>query len=467
MELPTARNVILVITDQQHFRTLGCTGAAVARTPNIDRLAEGGINFRNHFVANPVCSPSRATIMTGQHLTQHGLWMNGCRLPHDADTIPKAAARHGLQTAHFGKLHLEPIIVRTAKPHAYGFEVCEVAEGDQHLMHDAYFAWFRKKNPDLFVEYSNQLFAGGHVDAYTSLIPEEMSHTHWVTGRSIDWLEHRREASRPFFLSIGYFDPHHAFNPCEPYASAFADAEVPDPVFEEGAIDGKPQPYGDFFRGMQKITRDLPRMRKTIRAYHAMMAHIDANVGRLLAALARQGLSSNTAVIFTSDHGEFLGNHGLLWKGPFLLDDLLHVPMIVSLPGCPAKGLCIDDLTSAVDIKSTVLALAGAEVDGRPLVDRALKPLPHGSRSYIRADWEHPDQDKPNRSLRCVRTRAAKLIKYPDETSGELYDLENDPFEFRNLYDEPPYAALRDELETIVNGFSPGYRPSVPHEGGW
>ncbi len=471
--MPQRPNIVFVMTDQQRFRTLGCCGVPEARTPNLDRLAAGGVLFRNHIVTNPVCSPSRASIFTGQYITEHGLWANGCTLPPEHRTIPRALGEAGYQTAHFGKLHLIPIVNRTERHPPYGFEVCEVAEGDQQLISDDYFNWLRKTDPALFVDYVNEMYTQGHAKGYTSRMPEQKHLSTWVTGRAIDWLKNRREKGgadgRPFFLSVGYFDPHHAFNPCEPYASLYDDIDVAPPVWREGAVDTKPVYYRKFVEGL-KVAREAAKITRIIKCYHAMVAHIDKCVGDLLAALEQQGIADSTVVIFTSDHGELLGNHGLLWKGPYLLDDLLRVPLVVSIPGRPRKGVETDELTSGVDIMATILSLAGAAdgpvESGVPFLDAELGLFPHGPREYALCEWEHW-RNPGNGSLRCIRTKTHKLVHYNNDDCGELYDLAADPDEFVNHYDDPAYADVKTELCGKLTHHYLSRRPRVPYEGGW
>jgi arylsulfatase len=463
-------NILFVMTDQQHFRTLGCTGASDARTPNIDALARGGTLFRNHFVANPVCSPSRGAIMTGRYPTQNGLWCNGCRLSETHDTIPKAMARRGYQTAHFGKLHLVPIVNRTAPHPSYGFETCEVAEGDQQLIDDAYFRWLRTEHPDAFVALLKEMYAKGHASAYTSELPESLHLSTWVTRRSTDWLRNRRNHSRPFFLSVGFFDPHHAWNPVEPYASGFADAEVLPPVYREGSIDLKPLHYRAHFDQCSPITRDPDRITAIRRANAAMCAHIDHCVGELIAALQELGLANDTWVVFTSDHGELLGNHGLLWKGPYLLDDLLRVPLVVGIPGSPREGRVVNDLTSSVDFFPTFQMLAGCEApapsSGRAFFGTDGELFPEGPREHVLVEWEHPRASEHD-SIRCIRTRDAKLVHYNHGDAGELYDLRSDPCEFENLYASERHRSLRQSLEQRLFDHYLSYRPTTRFEGGW
>lgn len=464
------KNIVLVMTDQQHFETLGCVGTPEARTPNIDRLAARGILFRNHFVTNPICSPSRASIWTGRYITEHGLWDNGCRLEESIETIPTALGRAGYQSAHFGKLHLVPILNRVDEHPAYGFDVCEVAEGDQQLTHDAHFRWLRQADPGLFMNYVNEMYAKGHDQGYTSIMPEDKHLSTWVTGRAVDWLRARRQAGRPFFLSLGYFDPHHAFNPCEPYASMFADAEVSAPIVNDEGLEDRPAHIRDAICSQARTNRDPQRIANIRRAYHAMVAHVDKCVGDLLAVLDDLGLADDTVVIFTSDHGEMLGNHGLLHKGPFMFDDLLRVPLVVSLPGRSGGGTVCDELTSAVDLKNTMMRLAGLSSEtagpGKAIVDEDLRAIPDGPRDHVVAQWER-ERDDPARSLTCLRTRRYKYVRYADDRQGELYDLTADPHEFLNLYRKDEWAGVRAELSARLDALNLPARPATRCECGW
>jgi arylsulfatase len=467
-----APNIVFILTDQQRADSLGCTGCPVAQTPRLDRLAREGVVFDRHFVANPVCSPSRGAIFTGRLPSENGVWFNGCRLPHEAMTLPRMLGRAGYQTAHFGKLHLEPIVVRTGPAHAYGFDICEIGEGDQHLLHDDYNFWLRKKNPQLFVEYWNQHFAQGHDTAYTPVLPEELTLTHWATDRAINWLETRPGGPAPFFLSIGYFAPHHPFNPPEPYATRLAHADIPPPHYDAAEFATKPRYYRDFEAGLEPVTRNPERMRAIQRNYHGLVAHVDACIGRVVDTLERLGLRKNTVIVFSSDHGEFLGEHGMLWKGPFLLDDLMQVPMVVSWPARLRGGQRTTALTSAVDFFGTFAALAGGAdpvpPDSRALFDREGRLFPGGARDHVRFEWDHPDEAKGNRCLRGLRTDSHKLVHYSsDPATGELYDLASDPREFRNRYNDPAVAGIQAGLfarlaERPLSGHLP-----VPYEGGW
>ncbi len=473
------QNIILITTDQQRFDTLGANGCLVAHTPNLDALAARGVNFRNHCVTNPVCSPSRASIMTGLMPNACGLWGNGCSLPGAVRTLPQAFVEADFQTAHVGKLHLVPIINRTAPHPTYGFESCEIGEGDQQLTHDDYFCDLRRKAPEVFLEYVQELYREGQSDGYASKLPEPLHHSRWVTNRACDWLRFRRDPARPFFLNVGYFDPHHAFNPCEPYASMFAQTAMAEPFFDESEFETKPPQYQGRYKAVQGTTRDANRRDRMLRAYHAMIAHLDACIGNLLETLEGLGLAGNTTIVFSSDHGEFAGEHGLLWKGPMLLDDLLRVPLMIAPAALnamiPKGARSVETPTSSVDLMNTLLALAGADAPvspgGKALLDASGHLFPQGARDAVFVEWDE-NGNGLTRSLRCVRTATHKLVRYASapETTGELYDLVSDPHEARNRFADPSYAAVRDALLQRLQrayGADLEQRSSTPCEAPW
>ncbi|MEM6504223.1 MAG: sulfatase-like hydrolase/transferase [Planctomycetota bacterium] len=462
-------NIILITSDQQRFDSLGCTGNAAAQTPHLDRLAERGGLFRNHFVTNPVCSPSRGSFMSGLYPCENGLWSNGCALPTETPTLASVLAGARYQTAHVGKLHLVPILDRVGPHPAFGFQHLEVGEGDQMYPCDDHMNHVRQADPLGYVDYMTELYAKGHARGYTSRLPEPLHHSTWVTDRSLDWLQHQRDRSAPFFLNVGYFDPHHAFNPIDPWASRFDDVEVPMPFHDPGAIDTRPPHYHARYRSDQKTLNQPGVERAIARAYHAMVAHLDHCVGRLLAGLEALGLLENTVIVFTSDHGEMLGHHGMLHKGPFLLDDLMRVPMIMAAPGLE-PGQAFDGLTSMVDLMPTFAALAGVDSPtphGRRLVGCNGQALPDGSHEAVFAQWENDATRGPARSLRMVRTATHKLVRYAEDDTGELYDLAEDPHEARNLFGQPNAdtltARLSDRLEPQIRQA----RPDTPRSPGW
>ncbi|MEM8737048.1 MAG: sulfatase-like hydrolase/transferase [Planctomycetota bacterium] len=461
-------NIVLITSDQQRYDSLGCTGCAAAKTPHLDALAARGTLFRQHYVTNPVCSPSRGSFMTGLYPNESGLWANGCALPEDRPTLASTLSDAGYQTAHVGKLHLVPILDRVAPHPAYGFEHLEVGEADQMYPHDDHWNFLRRSDPLGYVDYMNELYKHGHAAGYTSALPEPLHHSTWVTDRTLNWLSDTRTDDEPFFLNVGYFDPHHAFNPIEPWASMFAEIDLPEPFHDPAVIDQRPDGYRKNYNYSRYLLQDPATLPAIVRAYHAMIAHLDHCVGRLLAGLEDHGLANNTIVVFSSDHGEMLGSHGMLHKGGFLLDDLMRVPLIVAGPG--QEPAVVDQLTSMIDLMRTFTEWAGCanpSPHGRPLQSVDHRPLPEGGHDAVFAQWENHTVETADRSIRMVRTQRHKLITYAEPEVGELYDLADDPLETHNRFTDPGYVDTRAELSVMLDTRLDQARPQTPAIVGW
>lgn len=456
------RNIVFILTDQQHFRTLRSNGCPEARTPNLDRMAQEGLNFQNHMVANPVCSPSRGAIWTGRMPSETGLYGNGT---HFAETWPRTVVddlrEAGYATAHFGKMHLEPIINRVDPHPSFGFEEFQCGEGDQWCFHDDYGNWLRSNHPHEFMQHFGKMMRESYDSPHTSDIREELTHSAWVTRLGTEFLERQKGEDRPFFLSLGYFDPHHAFNPCEPYASQWAESEVSAPHTNPEQWRDLPDCMQEDFR--QNLWADRPDyMRQVLRAYHAMVNHVDDCVGRVLGALERSGRLKDTIVIFSSDHGDFAGNHGKLFKGGYLMDDLLRVPLMV-WPGDPnlRVPVIIDEVTSALDFYPTFLRLGGIETESpagtRAFVDGAFFVFPDGAQGYAVSEWRKPPFDDPRSDIVSIRTRDHRLTLYPNlgNEEGELYSYVDDSFELQNRFKDPLLTETRERLINVISDVAP------------
>ncbi|HOS42500.1 MAG TPA: sulfatase-like hydrolase/transferase, partial [Armatimonadota bacterium] len=335
----TRPNILFINTDQQRHDTLGCYGSPVAKTPHLDRLAADGVRFTHCYTTNPVCMPARASYVTGQYPSHHGVWMNGVPLSRRAETLQGALGRGGYHTGLIGKIHLDNVWLR-GEPHPeYDFQVLHECEGDPYCK-DEYFHWLDAQG--LYEPYLKQFKREGHRNGYVRDLPEAKHMNNWIAGLCEEYVQQRAADGRPFFLSAGFFDPHHPFDPVEPYASLFTPEEMPMPRYREGEEARMTPPARGMYDAIHAYCQDPgPRgIRATIAAYHATIAHVDAMVGRLLAALEETGLADNTVVIFTSDHGEMLGDHGLLWKGPLFYEGAVRVPLIYRFPArCGVTGV--------------------------------------------------------------------------------------------------------------------------------
>ncbi|MDA0990125.1 MAG: sulfatase-like hydrolase/transferase [Verrucomicrobia bacterium] len=478
-------NIILITSDQQRRDSLSCYGSTFTTTPATDRLAAEGVVCERAYCTNPVCTPSRASIFTCQYMSRHGAWNVGTRVPGDTTMVSHRLAAAGYQTHYIGKMHFQPHgdndpsnveSMHHWQQHYpaftgpyFGFENIEASLGHSDYGLSGHFgAWLRTQVSEEELLRLNQMTLVGTQtfggEAYDWDLPVRLHNSTWVTDRAVDFVQ-RHDGRKPFLLAIGYQDPHHPHGLPRDYAGRLAPANVPPPAFHAGELDDKPPHFmaahhgtladsgllGDYKMGGQgkghayrsASAADI----QLARAYYFSMCKLmDEQMARLLDALDAQDLTDNTLIIFTTDHGELLGDHGLWLKGPFHYDELTRVPVIIRWPhGLPA-GRRTDGLLSQVDIVPTLLAAAGQPIPEELDGVNAL-PLLRGETDTIRPSAFVECTDDP-KALRCktIVTTTHKLTVYHGQDFGELYDLDNDPGEVTNLWNNPDYAADRERL---------------------
>ncbi len=458
-------NVLLVYTDQQRYDTLGANGNEVISTPNLDALAASAVSLDNAFVASPNCMPSRAAFATGRYPRINGVRWNGIKLPTSERTFMQVLRDNGYATALWGKLHLWPHQTRTGADPSFGFGIANIAENLRAHTASAYRDWLGCQFPSDAID-RRRLTYSDELQVWVPEAPAEASFSTWAANEGISFLESK--PPEPFFLTISFVDPHHPFAPPEPYASMYDPADVPLPRFTPGELDDKPPHFldghvgrvdpvlGFAARGERK--KDLPvgrvdlrqvddrLWRRLVAHYYGMISLIDTQVGRVLRSLRDTGLDNRTIVIFTSDHGELLGDHGLVFKGPHHYDSLLKVPTIIRVPDEVAPDRRFVELVEQIDLTSTILDLCAIE-----------PPVSMQGDSLVHQLWGHGDRARESvlverkdlywqLDMKTLRTRDWKLTHYAGKAFGELIDLKNDPGELVNLWDDPGARAVRAEL---------------------
>ena len=482
------RKILFVTTDQQRFDALGCNGGTVARTPVVDGLAAAGVNFRRAMNQNVVCMPARSTMITGQYPRTHGVYANGVPLPSDAPSVAAHLGRYGYKTALLGKAHFEPALDLdgrwpenrmardgTTGPHR-GFDHLELAmHGPMPLWH--YGRWLCEQPGHhegdfypLFARGGLNGAGGGDTDACQvkiNPVPREMYHTDWVAERTIAWLD-TLAAGDDWFCWISFPDPHHPWDPPASELSrvSWRDLDLPPghPGSDEQCrriLERKPHHWLDYYEGSHSnleggptsfvpatMTHDQVR---EINAYtHVENELIDEALGRVLRHVEARGWGQDTDVIFTTDHGELQGDFGLLFKGPYHCDALMHLPLVWR--PAPSAGVApgaVHDPVGQLDLAPTFCLIAGVPVpewvEGAPL------PTADGQgRERVITEWESqfPSEDLHLRSLYrdgWVVTEYGAGGGY-DGTEGELYDLGRDPHQWENRWDEPSLASFRADL---------------------
>jgi len=451
-------NIIFIFTDDHGAQAIGAYGSQINETPNIDRLAREGMLFRNAFVTNSICAPSRAVILTGKYSHLNGQLTNVETFDGSQQTFPKLLQEAGYETAIFGKWHLksEPI----------GFDQWQVLVGQ-----GPYY------NPP--------------IRSATGTTPIEGYTTDIITDLAIDWLSSRGADERPFMMMYQHKAPHRRWDPGPDHLTMYDDVTIPEPatLFDDYAGRGTAakqqtmmiardlderdlklvppdeltpeqlevwnrayEPKNDEFRGANLTGDDLVRWKyqRYLKDYLRSVASVDDNIGRLLEYLDASGLADSTVVIYASDQGWYLGEHGWFDKR-WMYEESLRTPFIVRWPGTVTPGSESRAMVSNLDFAETFLDIAGAEVPA-DMQGRSLKPILEGATpddwrtSFYYHYYEFPGWHDVARHY-GVRTERHKLIYFYTLDEWELYDLEKDPDELTSVYDDPEYAEVVSELK--------------------
>ena len=501
-------NIVVIIADQLRVDHLGFSGKVPVRTPHIDALASNGHNFDRAFVANPVCMPNRATIMTGQWPSAHGLRTNGLPLNPDCDTFVRALRREGWRTSAVGKLHLQPMgygyeeyqldQIKAAMPelweqavsgpfgedfhswedfelHAsgtavippdyYGFDDVALVAGHGDRVSGNYVAWARERGFDPITQAGRKnaksQYAGwNHV--YESAVPAALHPTTFITDMAIDRLEEFSAADDPFVLFVSYPDPHHPFAPPSEYFHRHRPEDMPLPDSFDDDHASSPQYVRDIVarRGTPDIDPMMlwaptaDQLRHALAAELGSIEFIDDSIGRLMASLRALDLADDTVVVFTSDHGDVFGDHGLILKHFTHYDAAVRVPLIISGGGVGSGAH--HELASSTDIAPTLLEIAGvspmAGVQGASLL-----PLMRGQESpwrtsiLVEEDQPYGLETLPGPvRLRTVITDDLRYTRIAGTLIAELYDLASDPDEMTNRAEDPAAVELLNSANSVM-----------------
>lgn len=487
------RKILFVTTDQQRYDTLGCNGGTLARTPVVDALAARGHRYERAHPQSVVCMPSRSTIITGQHPSTHGVWMNGVALPGDAPSVAEVLHAAGYRTALIGKPHFEPFLDPFARfPENRfardgltglhrGFEHFEAAtHGAQGALH--YARWLAANHPEaigMFYPVLDPSFevnakGGGDTGApqvHDNPIPREWYHTDWVADRTIAWLD-GLAADDDWFCWMSFPDPHHPWDPPAAEVGRIDWREVPlpagypqDRAEREAVLDAKPRHWRAWYDGTLVSNYEAPLawvpatltadQVREVNARNAVECElIDEAIGRVLAAVAARGWAHDVDVVFTTDHGELQGDFGLLFKGPYHVDGLMRLPLVWSpAPSCGSAASVVRRPVGLVDLAPTFCQIAGVPVpawmQGHPLpVDDA----DADARGFERVltEWDS-ELFGVAVHLRTICRDGWLCTAYlpghtHDGSEGELYDVADDPLQRVNRWSDPGLAALRSDL---------------------
>ena len=501
--MPNPRpNFLFLVADQLRADHLGCYGNPDIETPHIDRLAREGICLTESYVANPICMPNRASLFTGRYPKAHALRENGITLPLTESVLPEILRQTGYRTASFGKIHLAPFLADHNPDHRaldheryedrnywashdtlpspyYGFEHVYFVGGHGNYVFGHYKQELDRDHPGMYqrLQIDAALVSpSGAVESWKAAIPEELHYNTRIADKTIDYLK-SSDRNQPFFIWCSFPDPHHPYSPPRPYCDQYDPKKIAfSPTRRANEFDDLPPFVRECYDGrrmvgwrhdLSQITDD--QLREIVAHTYGMISMVDHNVGRIMRTLEETGLLEDTVVVFLSDHGDLMGDHWLIQKGPFLYRSLVRVPLIWRLPRMPNPDVSSAALVSAVDVCPTVLDLAGVAPPsaGRVALDdinwvdiplregmqgRSFKRVLHGDQTAFR-EWVYIEYDTSNLGdrLRQLRSQDWALTYYTENPYGMLFDLRDDPDELHNRWDDERYAETkRDLLITLL-----------------
>jgi len=476
---PGSPNILLIMTDQQRYDCVGANGNPVINTPHLDRLAAESANFSHCFAQSPVCTPSRACFFTGRYAHAHKNRVNYTKLPASETLFPKLLQAAGYRTGIAGKSHLYYDYPPTAdEARRTGFDDVQLHDGARSV--DAwsdYVAWRNANDPRADIYYRQTVRDTPELKAtltpgdnpYRTVIDAEFTDTAWTGMRTREQLAAYARSGEPFFFFSSYWKPHSPFEVPAPYDSMYSDVAIPLPRREtRERIEGMPPHLERMilrseYRGRApEFEMDREELQWIYRSYYGSITHIDDEVGATLKALEDLGLADNTIVIFVSDHGDQMLEHGMMGKNVFF-EGSVRVPFMIRYPGHIRPG-ARDELVETIDLLPTLFDFCGLETPygahGRSLVPLVTDSGgDYAARDFVFSENVMPEvfagihNFEKGRGVfgvrhpdgKMVRTRRWKYNYYPPGHE-ELYDLEKDPGEFTNLAGDPAHRATCDEL---------------------
>lgn len=487
-------NILFITSDQQRGDCYGFEGRKV-KTPHLDEMAKNGTRFSSCITPNLVCQPSRSSILTGLLPRTHGVSDNGIELSDAMGEKGFAGtlSKKGYSTALIGKAHFKTshTFSPTGSPECressanFGADWYGPYMGFEHveLMLEGH-NMFPPMKPPLGQHYERWYHADGLGDERTaqywkslppktdahetwnSALPVAWHNSTWIANRTIDFMRNKKE--KPFCVWASFPDPHHPFDAPEPWSRLHHPEEVDIPKYRELDLDQRPWWHKASLEGSPKMENERLRkfrekssrtphqsekqLRDLIANYYGMISLIDHQVGRLKLALRDLDLLDNTLIVYSTDHGDWLGDHGLLLKGPMAYEGLLRIGMLFEGPGVPS-GKVVKDPVSSLDLPQTFCDYAQAQMP-HPVHSQSLRSLiekENHHRDFAFSEWDlRASRCGVDLNLRTVRTQNLKLTVEENSGTGELYDLFNDPDEMVNRFGDPAYATKQKELMDMI-----------------
>jgi len=433
-------NIIAIISDEHDPMVSGCYGDKLVRTPNLDALAQRGVVFENCYTTSPLCVPARLSFTSGKYISRVGAWSNSCRLPSDDyPSLPHILNAAGYESFLGGKMHYDTT-------HRYGFR--ELYPSNNGFMNGK---GGRRRADDESVSYGS--WKSRSADFKVGTNSQTMTHDKSVTRYCSEFLLQRRSGDKPFFLLAGYLAPHFPLTVPEEYYLPYKD-KVPMPVIPEGFLESLPLNYKHLRRGFGVVNTEPELVKKGRELYYGLTQWLDNEVGQLLAALKKSGVAENTVIIYTTDHGENRGEHGLWWKN-CMYETAAHIPLIVGWPERWQGGQRRIGACSLVDAVKTIAEIGTARMPSDWNGDSMVPWLDDPKRKWKDLAVSEYYGHNIASGYTMIRMGQYKYVYHSrmDAAHGperELYDLKADPGEFVNLAGKKEHADRIAEMHKAM-----------------
>ena len=468
--MPRPPNVLFILSDQHNAKVLGHVGHPDVHTPNLDRLAAEGVRFPNAITQNPICTPSRVSWLSGQYAHNHGYYsLNGAN-PGGLPTILGHFRRAGYRTAAVGKIHCPEHWVEDDADFFRESVECSIGGSPE------YHAFLRAKGlePGHRADARFRHIANAGLDGCPSPLDYENLPDGWAARQAVEFMQACADEGRPFFAHVSFHGPHGAYRPAKRFWDLYDESRLALPPNADYALEGKSPALRNMVRYFKEgswivhepRTYEAARLRK-LHGYLGMVSMIDHAVGELLDGLRRAGLEEDTIVVYSTDHGEYACEHGILEKAPGICADAVtRIPMMWRWPGRFAAGHVAPELVETVDLTATVCRLAGLE----PLQTSDGLDIAHllrGKGGAVRrlgvTEFAWSKSVRKGNFRYVYYQPEIFAAEYPDGF-GELYDLASDPWEMKNLWFDPAHAAKVEELKgDLLDWLVATTRPRTVH----
>lgn len=440
-------NILIITTDQQRWDTMGAYGNNIIKTPNLDKLAQGGAVFENAITPCPMCLPARTSLISGFSASKIGALDNAYPKNIDnKDTLPVMLSNLGYQSQAIGKMHF------SNKPHGeyYGMDNMLLSEEMRGVR-------FSEKTSDIvYDEYDKYLIdksmwgwekppeiGYNEIKPLINYLPKENHITQWCGDKTIDWLKNDRAKDKPFFLWSSFVKPHVPYDCPQHLVGLYNEEEMLEPWVSDKDGTHK-NPHFAQYRKVKEFDLYSDTAMKRARAhYYANITFIDEQIGAIVQTLKDEGLYDKTLIIFTSDHGDLMGDHGLWYKG-FGYEGSIHIPMIMHLPGVIKAGTRCSEITSLLDIFPTVSATVGIDLDNNRPGNNLFDLINDDNKKSC--DFGVSEIFMPPNYMLHVRTKEWKYLFYQNGGYEELYNLKDDPHELTDLAENKKYSHIKKEL---------------------